>query len=91
MVARIDALRAEHPDELDSLAGQEFSKAHVLWTRDDVIQRYGLPSRTENNGDNGLNLLYEALAAHAEHCFFVFATRMEPGSLVTYVEFYCNG
>jgi hypothetical protein len=61
---------------------QEFSSAHVLWTREEVIARYGLPMRTDSEGDHGLRLVYAGLE-DPDHWDICFYTRLEPGSLVT--------
>jgi hypothetical protein len=86
----IDTIRSAHPDDIDSYANREFSRAHVLWTREDVIERYGLPMKTDANGDQGLNLIYEGFDTTEERCYFLFQTRIEPGSLVTDVGFFCG-
>jgi hypothetical protein len=91
MSARADAIRGAHPDDPNALVAEELSKAHILWTRDDVVEHYGLPKGIQPNGDSWLRLIYDAFDDHGEHCDFVFSTRIEPGSLVTYVELSCNG
>lgn len=82
MRASIDAIRRAHPDDIDSYASREFSRAHVLWTREDVIDRYGLPLRVEPNGDHQVNLIYEALDLPDQRVYFCFCTRIEPGGLL---------
>jgi hypothetical protein len=86
----IDAIRGAHPDDVDTYANKEFSRAHVLWTREEVIERYGLPMKTDTNGDRGLSLVYEGFDTTEERCYFTFQTGIEPGSLVTDVGFFCG-
>jgi hypothetical protein len=83
MRSRVVSIRSAHPDEFNDIVAQEFSSAHVLWTREDVIARYGLPIRTDPQGDHGgLSLIYPGLD-DPDHWELYFSTRLEPGSLVT--------
>lgn len=88
MRASIDAIRRVHPDQIDDYAYREFSRAHVLWTREDVIGRYGLPWRVEPNGDHQVNLIYEGIDLEDQRCFIRFSARIETGGLVTDVGVY---
>jgi hypothetical protein len=88
MRASIDAIRRVHPEEIDAYANREFSRAHVLWTREDVIDRYGLPMRVEPNGDHAVNLVYEGIELEDQRCFITFCARIEPGGLVIDVGVY---
>jgi hypothetical protein len=88
MRASVEAIRRAHPDDIDSYASREFSRAHVLWTREDVIQRYGLPLRVEPNGDHSVNLVYEGIDLGDQRCFITFCGRIEPGGLVIDVGVY---
>ncbi len=75
MCKRFDELRLGAIGDWRQASEEEFTNAHMLWTRDDVIARYGPPHRA--NTTAGIGLVYDQYAFQEPDatCWIEFTTQ----------------
>lgn len=83
MRARAEQLFTAEPEKWGSLAIDEFTTAHMLWSREDVTNQYGAPNRIETG--NGLALVYDqsTVTLGQENCWIQFYSQEGVVNLVS--------
>lgn len=87
MRAKLQAHQRRASDAWEDEARQEFTRAHLLWTRDDVLERYGAPGHVAAAEVIGLVYDQVSFVLGEDNCWFEFITSQ---GIVTEVLWNCR-